>query len=75
MADQLDVDADDVTITSVTVNEEGTVVITYVVEGVDTTDLGDAEVTHPFNTSYQYTLLIHLITTPSVHPINIPMYH
>ena len=44
-------DADDVTITSVTVNEEGTVVITYVVEGVDTTDLGDAEVTHPLNTS------------------------
>ena len=45
MADRLDVDPEDVTITSVTTTDEGNVVITYVVAGMDTTDLGDAEVT------------------------------
>ena len=43
VADQLNVDTDDVTITSVTTSEEGNVVITYVVANMDTSDLGDAE--------------------------------
>lgn len=43
VADQLDVDPSFVTVTSVTTNDDGAVVVMYVVQGVDPADVGDAQ--------------------------------
>ena len=43
VADQLDVDPEFVTITSVTTNDEGHVVMVYVVQGVDPEDVDDMQ--------------------------------